>query len=368
MILSRYLARRLAMMFLLVFGVFAGMLVLLDMVEQVRRLSDQESGFLQVLRLALLNTPQTLYQITPLIVILASMAVFLSLSRTSELVVIRAAGRSVLRVMVLPILAVLAAGVAFVAVMNPLVASSSREYQRVLAQLRGDEVSAVVIRADGLWLRQALDGGQMVINATGASADGTVLRDVTFLIFASGIEDGGGVARRLHAHEARLGAGAWELFSAKDWNLGAANPEAEARSFARMRLPTDLTPSQIRDGFARPGAIPIRELPAFIAALERAGFSAREHRVWLQMELALPLMLVGMMLLAAGSSIHLARAGGAGLRALATILAGFALFFLRNFAQVLGENGQIPVLLAAWALPVATVLLALGLMLHMEDG
>ena len=368
MILSLYLTRRLALMFLLVFGVFAGMLVLLDMVEQVRRLSDQDSGFLQVLRLALLNTPQTLYQITPLIVILASMAVFLTLSRTSELVVIRAAGRSVLRVMVVPVLAMLVAGVAFVAVMNPLVASASREYQRVLAQLRGDEVSAVVIGADGLWLRQALDGGQMVINAAGASSDGTVLRDVTFLIFASDLDAGGGVVRRLHAHEARLSAGAWELFSAKDWTLGATNPEAEARTAARMSLPTDLTPSQIRDGFARPGAIPIRELPAFIAALERAGFSAREHRVWLQMDLALPLMLAGMMLLAAGSSIHLARAGGAGLRAMATILAGFALFFLRNFAQVLGENGQIPVLLAAWALPVATALLALGLMLHMEDG
>jgi lipopolysaccharide export system permease protein len=49
-------------------------------------------------------------------------------------------------------------------------------------------------------------------------------------------------------------------------------------------------------------------------------------------------------------------------------LAGFGIFFLRNFAQVLGSNGQIPVFLAAWSAPVASVLLALGLLLHMEDG
>ena len=50
------------------------------------------------------------------------------------------------------------------------------------------------------------------------------------------------------------------------------------------------------------------------------------------------------------------------------ILGGFAIFFLRNFAQVLGDNGQIPVILAAWSPPVAAVLLSLGLLLHLEDG
>ena len=368
MILARYLSRKLALSFALLFGVFAGMLVLLDMVEQVRRLSDHSVGFAQIIRLALLNAPQTLYQITPLVMVLASMTVFLGMSRSSELVVMRAAGLSGLRMMVVPVVATMVAGAVYVTVMSPLVASSSREYQRVLAQLRGDVMTAVTVARDGLWLRQGLEGGQVVIHANGASPDGTALSDVSFLVFAHDLERGGGAVRRLHAHEARLTSGAWALYSVKDWNLGAENPEAAAETHARLALPTDLTPSQIRDSFARPGAIPLWELPAFIRALERAGFAALEHRIWLQMELALPLLLAGMMLLAAGSSMHMARAGGAGLRALATILAGFALFFLRNFAQVLGESGQIPVFLAAWALPVATVLLALGIMLNTEDG
>ena len=44
------------------------------------------------------------------------------------------------------------------------------------------------------------------------------------------------------------------------------------------------------------------------------------------------------------------------------LLGGFGIFFLRNFAQVLGENGQIPIILAAWSPPVAAVLLSLGLL------
>ena len=47
---------------------------------------------------------------------------------------------------------------------------------------------------------------------------------------------------------------------------------------------------------------------------------------------------------------------------------GFTLYFIRNFAAILGENGQIPVVLAAWGPPVAAFLLPLGLLLHLEDG
>ena len=53
---------------------------------------------------------------------------------------------------------------------------------------------------------------------------------------------------------------------------------------------------------------------------------------------------------------------------LAVVLLGFGLYFIRSFAQILGENGQIPVAFAAWAPPAAAIFLALGLLLHAEDG
>ena len=109
-------------------------------------------------------------------------------------------------------------------------------------------------------------------------------------------------------------------------------------------------------------------LPGYINDLERAGFSARAHRVWLQMELALPLLLASMVLIAAGFTMRHARFGKTGSMVLLALAGGFAIFFLRNFAQVLGENGQIPILIAAWIPPIAAIMLALGLLLHLEDG
>lgn len=364
MILERYLLARLGASFLMVSGIFLGMMLLLDMVEQMRRLAGQAVGFGQILRLSALNLPEGFYEIAPLVLMLSALWVGLGWSRSSEFVVIRATGRSVPRLMLLPVIVVLLGSMGFVAVMNPLVASASREYGRSLAQLRDGPLNVVALVEEGLWLRQADAQGQTVIHASTAEATGTQLRNATFLVF----HEVDGVSLRLQAREAQLRPGQWQLQDVKIWNLSALNPENAAQYLPQMAIPTDLTPEQIRDSFAQVRAIPLAQLPGFIATLERAGFAALPHRMRLNMELALPVMLCGMMILALALSIHHMRAGTAGLRALITILAGFSLFFLRNFAQVLGESGQIPVALAAWGLPVATILLAWGLLLNLEEG
>ena len=50
------------------------------------------------------------------------------------------------------------------------------------------------------------------------------------------------------------------------------------------------------------------------------------------------------------------------------VLAGFSLYFLKDFAESLGGSGAIPIMAAAWTPPLAAILLALGLLLHLEDG
>jgi lipopolysaccharide export system permease protein len=86
------------------------------------------------------------------------------------------------------------------------------------------------------------------------------------------------------------------------------------------------------------------------------------------MELSLPLLMAAMTLVGAGFTMRHTRLGRTGVMVLFALAAGFALYFVRNLAQILGENGQIPVLLAAWAPAIATLLLPIALILHLEDG
>jgi len=364
MILHRYFARRFAMTFLGVFAIFFLIMVFVDLVDQLRRFSGAEATFVDLLMLTLLNIPQAIYAIIPLIMILATIALFLSLSRSSEMVVTRAAGRSAIKALLAPLSVALIIGVLAVAVLNPIVAGTSKEFEARRDALRGNS-SVLSIGSSGLWLRQGDAEGQTVIRAQSANLDGTRLTDVTFLTFSPG----GAPSQRINAASAELVTGAWVLRTAKSWQLADdTTPEAGAVLVAEMSIPSTLTRDQIRDSFGTPSSIPIWELPAFIDRLQTAGFSAQRHMVWLHKELATPLFLVSMVMIGASFTLRHQRGGRTGLMVMFAILLAFVIYFIRNFAQVLGENGQLPVLLAAWAPPIAAIGLSLGFLLHNEDG
>ncbi|QPM89549.1 LPS export ABC transporter permease LptG [Pseudooceanicola algae] len=366
MILYFYFARRFLRAFFGILAVFFIFTALLDMVEQMRKLSSADVSLGAILELVLLNVPGGLYEILPLIMILGSITMFLALARSSELVVVRAAGRSAITMLGAPVMVALLLGVFCVTMLNPIVAATSKRYVDLYEGYRSGGADSFSVSAEGLWLRQGGSDGQTVIRAARANPQATNLFDVTMITYAP---EGGGPTRRIEAARAALIHGAWALEDVKIWPLNQSlNPEAGALTLAAYTLPSTLTEERIRDSFGDPSAIPVWELPAYIRQLEEAGFSARRHAVWFQMELARPLFLVAMVLLSAAFNMRHARFGKTGQSVLATILLGFTLFYIRNFAQVLGESGQIPVLLAAWAPPVAAVLLSLGLLLQMEGG
>lgn len=365
MILHRYFIRKFLGLFfglLLLFFVFQA---LIDLIETVRRFQGANVTFWGLISLTLLNIPQGLYQIIPLVMILATVSLFLGLARSSELVVVRATGRSALGALIAPASMAFLIGVILVAMFNPIVAATTKRFHDKSQELRGGSIDVLSLSTEGLWLRQGGAEGQTVIRAASANPDATVLYDVTFLSYAPK----GGPLKRVEAAEARLEPGAWQLTDATVWPLSSGvNPEGSVARHLTLRISSTLTQERILESFGAPSAISVWDLPAFIKQLDQAGFSTRRHAVWLQMELAQPLFLLAMVLVGAAFTMRHGRGGGTGLAVLASVLLGFGLYYVRNFAQVLGENGQIPVLLAAWAPPTASILLAWGLLLHMEDG
>ena len=365
MTLHLYFARRFLWSVTQVFLIFFGILLLVDTIEQLRRFSDTDVGLSGALRLALLNVPGSIYRILPLILIMGAIANFLGLARSSELVVVRASGRSGLRFLLTPLLVSLLLGLVTVSLFNPLVAATSKRYDAKRAELSQTGGSVLSVSESGLWLRQGGADGQTVVRAAQSGPDGTELFRASFLTFGSD----GRPASRIEAETARLEPTGWILTGVKEWSLTDPNPELSARQDeGPVTLASDLTAERIRDSFGSPSTIAFWDLPDYIGDLERAGFSSQAHRLWFHMELAQPLLLAAMVLVAAGFTMRHVRSGGTGRMVLFAMLAGFGIFFLRNFAQAMGNTGQIPILLAAWSPPAIALLMSLGFLLHLEDG
>lgn len=367
-----YIARRFLTMVLATFLAVLMLVVIVDLVELMRANRRGDANFLDLLGMAFLHAPSITITAAPFTVLLSAMTCFALLARRSELVVTRAGGVSVWR-LISPALVVAALlGVISFAVYNPIASAFAARFETLESRFFDRNSSRLTVAGGGLWLRQGDETGQTVIRAKRAA--GTIERLWDVAIFQFDPDDM--LVRRINARTAVLEDRAWRLNAVTRWDMNAgkdpdkdaALTETAATTTDEMRIATDLTLEHIRDSFAAPQTISFWKLPGFIALLEESGFSSSRHQMhWLGL-LSAPVVFVAMVLIGAAFSMRHARFGGLGIMALGCVMAGFGYFFLSDIANALGSSGAVPVLLAAWAPPISAVLFALGLLLHLEDG
>ncbi len=376
--LTLYVARGFAAMTLTMLGALTGLVALFDFIELLRRAATRpDVGFALPLEIAALRLPFVSLQILPFAILLGGIIAFWRLTRSSELIVARASGISAWGFLVGPLVVAVLLGLVATLGVSPLSSILLSRAERLDQSFLRTGGGLTSLAGGRLWLRQsdreldpqgvAILAGRpvpMALPAPGAPilparAARFELQEVT--VWRLSADDR--ALMRIEAPRARLAEGRWLLEDAV--SFGADRLPSAPR---RMTFPTELTPDRIQDSFASPETLGFWSLPDFIEVLESAGFSAVRHRIQFQSLLALPILALAMALLSAGFSMRQTRRGGVAQMIGGGVAAGFALFVVDKVSNEFGEAGSLPVILAAWAPTLAGLLLALALLLHLEDG
>ncbi|MBI1329882.1 MAG: LPS export ABC transporter permease LptG [Alphaproteobacteria bacterium] len=357
--LYRYLAQQ----FLAGVGtVLSGFIFLaysIDIVDLLTKTSGKQVPTLSIIGMAALQLPDLGLKLLPFAVLLGGVFAFVRLSRSQELIAVRAAGVSAWNLLAPPLAVAVLLGVVTVTIFTPISSRLLVQYAGLEAKYIRGQASQLAVSRNGLWLRQGDSQRQSVIHALRVADQGVRLEEV--IIFLYGEADH--FLGRIEAKSATLSTGAWLLKNA--WVSG---PDGAPRHEELYDLPTTLTPSQIQESFASPDTISFWDLPRFIATAEQAGFSATRYRLYFDSLLVLPAMFAAMVFMAASFSLRLARLGGMGQVVLYSALCGFGVYFFGDLTQALGESGILPPLLAAAAPAATAILLGMTLVFHQEDG
>jgi lipopolysaccharide export system permease protein len=371
--LSLYVARGFLWATLAMLAALTGLVALFDFIELLRRAASRpDVGFDIPATIAALRLPFVALQILPFAILLGGIVAFWRLTRSSELIVARAAGVSAWGFLTGPALVAILLGAIAMTGISPLSSMMLARAERMDQTFLRTGGGMSSLAGGRLWLRQSdreLDPQGVAIVAgrpAMARQRDPRLAPPRFELQGVTVWRLSGSDRplaRIEAPRATLEAGRWVFEDAV--TFGA---ERQASPPARIVLPTELTAGRIEESFASPETLGFWSLPGFIAVLEEAGFSAVRHRIQFQSLLALPMLALAMALLAAGFSMRHNRRGGVAQMITGGVAAGFALFVVDRVAGEFGEAGSLPVVLAAWAPTVAGLLLALALLLHLEDG
>jgi len=364
--LSWYITRQFALWMTAMLLALTGLVSLFDFLELLRRSASKPDATLGIVtEIAALRLPYIAMQILPFAVLLGGMLCFWRLTRSSELIVARAAGVSVWQFLAAPTLCAMLFGIIATTVGSPLSSVMFGRAELLENAWLSTDGGPLALHGGQLWLRQAdrklVPGGVAIIHAHNVALHRKQLtaRDVS--VFRLNGKDQ--LLARIEAARAVLGQGDWQLEDAR-----TVRPDQAPDKPRLIILPTDLTVSRVQDSFASPDTLSVWALPDFIALLNRSGFSSIRHRLHFQALLALPLLAATMALVGAGFSMRPARRGGVARMIAGGVAAGFTLFMVSKLAEEFGQSGALPVALAAWAPAGAGLMMALALLLHMEDG
>lgn len=289
-------------------------------------------------------TPQYLYYVLALAVLLAALATIGVLTRHSELVVMRACGISLYRTIApLLVFAVAASGLLF-ALEERVLASSNQRAHRLRHVMRGGNPQTFdvlnrrwVVGRDGtIYHYQYYDPARAVLAGLSVlefSADGR-LSGRTFAARAAFAPDAAGNAR-------------WD---ARDGWVRRFGPLGDVASFDRFeRRDLRLEPAEyFVTEIPEPDRMNHAQLRRYIEELRASGYDVRPWEVDLHRKIAFPFVTIVMTLIAVPFAVTTGRRGALYGIGVGVVLA-LAYWTLISVSAAFGAAGLLPPALAAWA-------------------
>jgi lipopolysaccharide export system permease protein len=295
----------------------------------------------------------------PFAILIGTIGAFLSLSRTSELTIIRAAGLSVWQFLQPALTIAVLFGVLAVTVYNPVAAAMKAESERIQTKLFNTQKSFGTQRGSGAWLRQDGLDGPSVIHAKTAADRGLTLGGVTLLQF----DPNNRFYEEVQANKAELRQGYWRLENAYIHSSGEA-----VKFYKEYFVSTYLSPAQVMDSLGSIETLSFWQLPSFISFAKKAGLPTDRYELQYQLFVARPILLAAMVLIAATCSLKAFRFGKIQTMVLTGLSGGFGFFIFSELSRKVGISGLVSVTVAAWGPALVALLLSVTILLHQEDG
>lgn len=358
-LLSRYANRSFLMSFGVTLLCLLTIIVLFDFAELQRRTGSKEISFGIKLEMVFLHAPHFLEQVLPFLVFAAALFVFWRMNRTNELLIFRAAGVSLWR-LILPIsLTALTVGFMDLTVFNPLSSALQVRYEKLEKRYFSKAKEDIKVSSTGLWLSEKIGPNQAIYRASKINLKKLEFQDLNIVLTSPQnkfIERIDAKTAQIHGNTLQLKEG-WETHAGKS-----------AVPFSHKSIETSLNGARIEQMKVNRGIFSFWNLPTYIALLETSGLHSLKHQMYWHSMLASAFWVGAMIVLAAAFSCRPFRQGKTVFMIFIGLLVGFFLYFFKDMAFALGMSAGLPPLIAAWLPPLITMMMGAMLVFHQEDG
>ncbi|TDX31498.1 lipopolysaccharide export system permease protein [Modicisalibacter xianhensis] len=349
--LDRYIARNVLAAIVVVQLVLLGLDLVIAFINDLKDVEGNYGAFDVLLYLGM-RLPWRFYQYAPVAVLIGALIGLGAMASSNELTVMRAAGRSLTRILwgvMKPIGLVIVAVLLIAEFVSPRTEQFAEAWR--LEQMAGE---GAVLTQRGGWQRE----GDTFYRFGAIRADDTVI-DLTRYQF-----DGQRLVEATHAARAVWREDRWVLEDADVTRFFAQRTEAEHRE--RMTWETQLTPAQLNRLLRDVDSQAPSELWAYATYLREQGQAATQPLLYFWQKILMPLTMASLVLVAASFVFGPLRSVAAGTRVFYGVIVGLSFKYLQD---LLAPASTVFGFSPAWAVLAPTLgCVLLGLYLLRRSG
>lgn len=295
----------------------------------------------------------SLVDLAPICVLIGTMRALNALQSSQQLLIFKISGTSTWGILTGPVLALALTGVFFSFVVDPALI-------RLNAFSDGRTANSLLFSSsEDVWISQTSADGDSYIHASSIFAGGAGLRDVTIYL----ISPETGLSGRILAETAELSEGFWTL-----QNGTIFESDQPPSKFGSYIVPSNLTQDSVLLSVGQAKSLSLWSLIWRFNEVNPREISVSAAHMRYHRLIAMPLALVGGLLIAFAFSSRYQRVGPSGSRMLYGIVLGFVLFVLTKMAEDAGTSGVLDPRIAAWGPPIVAIMASVTMLLYVEDG
>ena len=327
--------------------IFFSLILILNIFEEINFLQNEDvSGFFPVF-LSLLNTPSIIFDILPFIFLISTLLFFIKLINKNELSIFKYAGITNIQILRVIVFFSFIIGLFLIVGFYTFTSKLKNQYLLIKNQFTTDDKYLAVITANGLWIRDEINGSINIVNADKINNDRLV--NVSIVQFDKNYN----LLQIIQSDDVNI--------KSKNWNINdpLVTKKNVTNQLEFINLESNFDIEVVNSLFSNLSSMSLFKLRELKKDYKKLGYSTVGIEVYQNKIFSVPIYLSIMTLLSAIIMFNSKFRKSKIFNIILGISLSVVIYYVNYFSGLLGETGKIPIVLSVWLPLIILIIISL---------
>ena len=330
--------------FFKVFFIFFGIILIINILEQVDFFKNIELNFIYLVFLSFLNTPSVIFEILPFIFLISTQIFFISLIDKNELEVFKYNGLNNFKIIKIISTYSFILGLIFVVIFYNISSVLKNSYLIIKNKHTNDSKYLAVITENGLWIKDQINNNTNIINAD--KVEGNFLLKV----FISQFDNNFQIIRTIQSKKVDISDTNWKVFNP------IISEENNTYNYDQIIVKSNFDLKKINSLFSNLSSLSFIDLIKLRKSYKQLNYSLIDIDSHIIKIITYPVYLTLMTIFSALIMFSIGFQKNTIFKIVIGILVSVIIYYINYFFNILGTSEKIPLILSI-LLPLSILLI-----------